>query len=233
MRRFLWIVAALTPLLAAGCNNSSQADPVARMTRALGGREAIGRLHSLSVAANCIGPDGHFRTWVESVRPGSVHFRQSDGVDSIAVWSTPDSTWLSDGARMVEGDPRVRAFVRGHEFHLDLFEIDTRFSGHTVAGMDTVDGHACARVDMRDEGGSPAAIFIDEESGLPRLLELNPAGAEGTLRIMFDDWREVAGLMVFFAFGMAEGPDRNFIYRYTEIVPNQVPPGLFDPRQFR
>jgi hypothetical protein len=233
VRRFSILLFGLAAVLVAGCGSRQEPDPIAHMTQALGGRAAIDHLRSLSVSANCAGPGGYFRTWVESWRPGRVHFRQSDGVDSVAVWSTPDSTWLSDGSETVAGDERVRAFVRGHEFHMDLFEIDSRFSNHAVAGRDTVEGIVCTRVDMTDEDGNPAAIFIADKTGLPRVLELNPPGAAGTVRLILDDWRKVSGLMVFFSFTMSEGPERSFVYRYTEIVPNQVRPEIFDPRQFR
>ena len=47
-----------------------------RMIKALGGREAIGRLRSLAAEANCDGPDGAFRTRVESFRPDAVYFHR-------------------------------------------------------------------------------------------------------------------------------------------------------------
>lgn len=227
------VLLAASLACAAGCGKAGDSDPVARMTEALGGRAAIGRLESLSAAADCAGPGGHFRTWVESLRPGSVHFRQSDGTDSVAVWSTPDSTWLSNGGDVVAGDERVRAFVRGHEFHMQLFEAETRFSGHAVAGSDTVDGHTCTLVTMKDEAGDPAVLLLDQKTALPRMLELNPPGAAGPVRVYFDDWRRVGNLVCFFSFRMTEGPGRTFSYRYTEIIPNRVAAATFATREFR
>lgn len=219
--------------LAVACAKHGAQDPLERMLEALGGRNAIGRLQSLSVSANCAGPSGHFHTWVESLRPGSVFFRQSDGADSIAVWSTPDSTWLSNGDRIVAGDARVREFVRGHEFHLLLFEVESRFSGHTVAGRDTIEGSACTRITMTDENGDPAELLIDDHNGLPRMLELNPPEAQGPVRVYFDDWARAGDLLLFNSFRMTEGPGRSFLYRYLEIVPDGVDPAVFNPREFQ
>jgi hypothetical protein len=229
-----WIPAlGLAFVLFAGCGNRRSEDPVERMRAALGGARAIDQLESLSVMANCAGPGGHFKTWVESLRPGSVHFRQSDGIDSIAVWSTPDSTWLGNGDRYAAGDARVRAFVRGHEFHLEILEVETRFTDHAVAGKDTVEGHVCTRVTMKDEFGDPAVLLIDDSNDLPRMLELNPPGAEGPVRAIFDDWKRLDGLMYFFSIRMTEGPERSFLYRYQEIVPDGVDPSVFDTRRFQ
>ena len=112
-----------------------------RMFAALGGREAISGLRSLSVEADCTGPDGGFVTRVESFRPGSVYFAQSAGDRATEVWSTKERTWRDDaeaGTRdLGEG---VRHFVRAHEFHLLLFELESRFSNHRQGEEEVVGG---------------------------------------------------------------------------------------------
>jgi hypothetical protein len=211
------IAAAL--VLALACNRAPR-DPVDHMLDALGGRDAIARLASLRVVADGRGPAGDFRTEMESIRPDSVVFRQSSARGTSAVGSGPRGAWATENGEAVSDTGAGRAFARGHEFHLLLFEIETRFSGHAPGGEEIVEGRPCARVTMTDENGQPAVLLVDRESGLPRLLELNPRGARGVVRVSFGDWRVIDGLRYFGAFTLTEGPNRAFTWHYTEIVPS-------------
>jgi hypothetical protein len=205
----------------------ARAGDVDRMMQALGGREAIGRLEGLSVQADCSGPGGAFRTYVVSARPDRVFFRQSDGEDSLAVWSTSVLTWMSDGGAPQVADPHVRSFVRGHEFHLMLFDLETRFSDIKEAGSDVMGGLAGLRLNMKDAAGHPAALLLDEETAMPLALELNPEGAAGTVRVFFDAWEKKGSLLYFHAFELTEGEDRRFTYHYLSIVPGKIEPDVF------
>jgi hypothetical protein len=80
---------------------------------------------------------------------------------------------------------------------------------------------------MIDREQNAAALFVDQRTDLPRMLELNPPGAAGPVRIYFDDWRRVGALLYFFSFRLTEGPERVFTYRYTVISPNTVDAGEF------
>lgn len=213
------LVAPLLLALAAGCARAPR-DPVEQMLAALGGREAMARLEALRVVAEGRGPAGDFRTEVESIRPDSVVFRQRSTRGTSAIGSGPHGAWARENGEAISDTGAARAFARGHEFHLLLFEVDSRFSGHAVEGEEIVDARACARVTMTDENGQPAVLLVDRESGLPRVLELNPRGARGVVRISFGDWREIDGLRYFGAFTLTEGPNRSFSWHYVEILPS-------------
>jgi hypothetical protein len=211
----------------AQAQESSLLDP---MLAALGGRAAIERLQSLSVEADCTGPGGEFRTRVESARPGAVYFRQAAGDQVTEIWSTPERTWTVDAAGAARDlDDGVRAFVRGHEFHLLLFEIESRFSNFRTDEPGAEEGRPCDRILMEDEGDQPAAICIDSANALPLVLELEPAGAEGALQIFFGDWERIEGLSYFRSFTLLEGTEREFTYRYRELIPNGAGVRFDDP----
>lgn len=206
-----------------------KADPAAaqpvieRMLSALGGRRAIDGLASLAVEADCSGPGGPFRTRVESLRPDAVHFVQRAGDHTTELWSTGEATWRLDAA----GEPEIvddgaRSFLRGHEFHLLVLELEERFSEHRLGGADRVEGRACRRIAMRDADGRPASLCVDDESFLPLELVTNPPGAAGPLTLRPADWREVGGILYFHSFELGEGPDRVFTYRYDSIRPGAV-----------
>ena len=201
-----------------------------RMMTVLGGRDAIESLRSLAAEADCTGPGGEFRTRVESFRPGATYFHQVAGERTTEIWSTAERTWRRDAdAGLAELGRGVRYFVRGHEFHLLLFELESRFSNHRLADATEIHGRACRRIAMEDESGHPASICIDESDGMPIALEMNPPGAQGPIRIRFDDWREVEGIRYFHSFELTEGPARTFTYRYRSLEPDSVAADRFVP----
>ncbi|MCI0658192.1 MAG: hypothetical protein L0170_14160, partial [Acidobacteria bacterium] len=117
------------------------------MIEALGGAPAIESLTSLAVEADCTGPSGSFRTTLQSLRPGSVYFGQTSDEGTTRIWSTPGRTWTLEGEASKTLPEDVRRFVRGHEFHLLLFEIETRFPKREVASGEVVDGQPFTRIE--------------------------------------------------------------------------------------
>lgn len=209
---------------AGGSTTSGKADQlIDRMIEALGGREPIAALRSLAVEAHCSGPGGGFRTWVDSLRPGAVHFRQESEDGTMEIWSTAEATWsrgVEGGLELIDDGPR--SFLRDHEFHLLILELETRFSEHRLGELVQLDDVACRRIVMTDGAGRPAAVCVDETDGLPLVLEMNPEGAAGPLRIRLADWREIEGIRYFHSFVLTEGSDRTFTYRYEKIAPGAV-----------
>jgi len=198
------------------------------MIAALGGTERIAALESLEAEAECLGPGGAFHTTVRSLRPGKVAFLQTTPTDRTDIRSTPTRTWSVSADGKVEKRPAsLRAFVRGHEFHLLMFEVYERFHDHAVRGRRTMDGRPCLGIDMLDESGRPASLCLDEATHLPIALGLNPEGAEGPITILFHDWAPVDGVSYFWSFTLTEGT-RGFRYAYVGIRPGVVSKELFD-----
>ena len=227
--RFFIVALLLCAVTTAAQADSADSQKILdRTLETLGGRRAIGQLRSLAVEADCTGPGGDFHTRVDSFFPGMTYFEQTAGDEVTRIWSTPERTWHQEPDGTIEPlDANTRYFLRSHEFHLLLFELESRFSDHHLAGLDSIGGTPCRLIEMIDESGRPASICIAESDGLPRLLELNPEGAQGSVRITFEDWREIEGLRYFSAFRLTEGPDRVFTYRYRRLEPDAVPADLF------
>lgn len=227
------LAAALTVALLGGplsgeVRDDELQETIDRMISALGGRAAIDELRSLAVEADCTGPGGEFQTRVESLRPGAVYFRQRSGESSTEIWSTAARTWTRDPEEgLSELDDGARDFVRGHEFHLLLLELETRFSGHRLSDPSPGPAETCRRIDMEDSSGHPASICVRESDGLPAFIEMNPPGASGPLHVRFEDWREIEGIRYFHGFVLTEGADRTFTYRYRTLQPNAVAASRF------
>ncbi len=74
---------------------------------------------------------------------------------------------------------------------------------------------------MSDQQSRPASICISDESHLPLMLEMNPAGAASPVRVYFENWQWRDGIRYFWAFNLTEGgPERTFRYDYRDIRPN-------------
>jgi acetolactate decarboxylase len=202
---------------------------VDRMLDFLGPAAARDAVHSLTTEAACSGPDGSFRTLVRSRRPDGVYFEQESERGTSHVWSLPERTWTRTPKGDVANLPDdVRARLRGHEFHLQLLEFPQRFAGYRLRGTEsTLTGKDATRIDMRDETGRAASVWIDPETGEPVQLEMNPEGAQGALRLTYHVWKERDGVQWFRGFVLNEGEDRVFRYRYTTIQPNDVPGAFF------
>jgi len=188
-------------------------------------------VQSLTTTADCEGPNGPFETTVTSIRPDTVYFRQASARGITEIWSTAERTWGGNAGEQYEHlTPQVRDFVRGHEFHLMVLDIRSRFSEFELGGPETVGGAECLRVSMVDDARERASICIRTSDWLPVELRLNPAGATGPLSIAFQNWQPTDGLNLFYSMELTEGPDRVFSYDYVNISVNtfayemRVPP---------
>lgn len=192
-----------------------------RMLEAIGPETARNSVQSLTATAEGIGPDGSFAVTVTSIPPGAVYFRQQTVHGITEIWSTPERTWGGTVGEDYEPmGPRVREYVRGHEFHLMLLEVKSRFSGFAMQGEESVEGSTCLRVSMRDESGQPASICVRPDDWLPLELRLHSESSAGPVRVVFADWRQVDGLYQFHATKLVEDPERLFSYQYVDVAIN-------------
>ena len=200
------------------------------MLSALGGRDAISRIDSISVEANCTGPGGRFRTWVDSIRHDRTRFRQVSEQGETEIFRIGDVVWTMDEDGTSRRRPAgVGSFVAGHEFHLLLFELERRFRDFAVGEMGEVDGSPCRWLEMTDRDGKPATLCIAADH-MPLELVTNPDGAAGPVRVRFADWSELDGVKLFWSFRLDEGTERRFGYRYSGIWINELPmTSLFVP----
>lgn len=203
-------------------------EAIAAAIEAMGGEKPIRQVNSLAVRADCTAPDGsEFSTEVLSIRPDRTLFRQtSDGM--TAEWvAIDDKAWRLDrerGRRKAESK-KMRETIRGHEVHLMLFELDSRFQAHTLPLEPAAD---CNLIEMKDLFGAPASVCLDSESSLPLRLTYQPAGQkkEPPIQIELESWREIDGVSFVEAFTLRQG-DEPFTYQYDTIEPNAVDQATF------
>ncbi len=209
----LTMIAACAPAAAPGAEEA-----IGRMLEAFGSERARDNVRGLTTVAEANGPDGPFITTVTSIRPDTVHFHQQEGLSATEIWSTPDRTWGgSNQEAYAELAPGIRAFVRGHEFHLMLIDMPNRFSNFAMQGEDQVGDKPCLRISMTDEFGAAASICIGEADWLPLELQLATEQSDSPISIEFADWRMVDGINWFHACQLTDASgDFNFQFRQIE-----------------
>lgn len=191
------------------------------MMTAVASRRLRSSIQSLTATAECTGPDGAFETTVTSIRPDTVYFRQASERGVTEIWSTAERTW--GGAAGEEYElltSQVRDFVRGHEFHLMVIDMNERFSDFKMIGLEKSGDADCFRISMKDSAGADASVCVRSDNWLPAEMELNPGSAAASMRIVFDDWRKAGGLNAFHSLELTEQPDRVFSYRYVDVSIN-------------
>ena len=207
---------------------------VRRSIEALGGPEAIRSVKSLRVQATCSGPRGPFETEVLSYRPESTLFRQESDRGSVEMVVVGDVGWTRDreSGEIKPLSAGMRSFVRSHEFHLLVLEMDQRYSDHAQADPDSdQEGGSpahCQLIEMRDRLNLPVSVCIASDTNLPARMTVTPAAEFGddVIRITFEDWKRIDGVMYFHSFTLYQGEDE-FRYKYQSIQPNGVDPSIF------
>jgi hypothetical protein len=231
-RPALLLIAAAAAAPGHGANGDTVPEAAAvleKTARAMGGGWGT-HLRRLTVQAVVTGPDGASRVTVDSAYPDRLHFQQRffDG-RHFSGWANGDAAWYLEG-----NDPRprpltatARALLRANEWHVICLGLADRFSDITAAAYETVAGQEALRLDMSDELGRPAAVFIDVQSFLPVALELAGEEDGGEVSIRFANWRELDGLQLFRKATVVDGP-RVSHYLYTDIGVDRPEGGEFD-----
>jgi len=161
---------------------------------AMGGRQALAKVTSISAMASCHGPKGHYETRLVSDRHGNLSFQQFfpdhrniEGIHDGRGWSqNPDGTyeWI---------DATEVAVLRGHDFPMMAVDLARRFHDFKTIGRVQYEGQPAVQVDMIDDLGHPATIYFSSDSRLPLAVTVANlrAAAPPTITSRFDAWRSV------------------------------------------
>ncbi len=78
------------------------------------------------------------------------------------------------------------------------------------------------------EDGRPISIFYRRDDHLPAGMVFEPPGEDPEIiTIVYDDWREVAGVKLFGSFELTHG-DAVFTYDYTRVEPGALEKAIFE-----
>lgn len=205
--------------------SETSAAALQRLADAVGTREARQALVGISARAEANGPRGAFASEMISLNDGTARFRllmAEGGTELLLAADRPYTRSLTGTSRELAAatDRSLASFVRGHEVHRMLLDLELRF-----------------RPDSRAvEPGCQALLGPDDlavticratDSALPATIELAlPAGlGGGSTRIELGNWRGLHGVQLPFAADFLHAGELH-TYRYTEVLPFRLAPGV-------
>ena len=212
-----------------GAGLRAKSPPLAEVAAAIGPAEARQALFGISARAEASGPRGAFVSEMLSLADGTARFRLTKGNEITELLLVDGKPFARSGAASPVGGPlrpaeaTMAGFVRGHEVHRMLLDLDLRFQ---VVERATAPG--CLAL----AGPDASAVTLCRAAGsdLPATLELGSPSAAGgdSVTLELGDWRGVLGghgVRLPFAVSFLHAGERHD-YRYTEVLPFRIAPGV-------
>lgn len=189
---------------------------------AMGGKEALEKVISISAIASCRGPKGAYETRLVSDRHGNLSFQQFfpdhkniEGIHDGRGWSqNPDGTYEWIGSIEV-------SILRGHDFPMMAVDLAKRFRDFKTIGRVQYEGQPALQVGVTDDLGHPATIYFSWDSHLPlALTTANPrAATPPTVTSRFDAWKSVNGVRLVSHVTILYGSD-SFVFDFKSLILN-------------
>jgi hypothetical protein len=194
---------------------------------AVGSPEARAAFTAIASRAECTSPAGKtFTTEIVALADGRTRMFQQHAEGRRAEI-------LVDGGRAFRRETReaplqpapedVVSFVRGHEIHRMILDLDRRFR---PTGEGTA---AAACLEAVGPDALPARICRGEDGALPTRIELTQPDGQ-TVAIELDDWRELFGVRLPFAAVFVSRGER-WSYRFVDVLPFRLAPEVDLPAQ--
>lgn len=200
------------------------AEAVQRIADAIGPRDARQALAGISARAEASGPRGAFASEMISLSDGTARFRLGMASGNTDLLVAAGTAYLRSGAGALESaDAAMAGFLRGHEVHRMLLDLEQRFRPDARATQP-----GCLALLGPDD--LPVTICREAGVDLPRTIELELPAAlgGGSTTIELGDWRSLHGVRLPFAADFLHAGERH-TYRYTEVLPFRLAPGAALP----
>jgi hypothetical protein len=213
---------------------SSVSQVLAAAAEAMGGRDAVARIQSVTAIAEGRSPaGGTYRMEVRSTRDGRIEFRhRSTGGESEVIVLGRSRAWSRDprtGA-VVPVDAGTAGVVRAHDFSMIAVDFGARYSGLELAGIESFSGERCYRVSGRDGAANVVESCFSVDSHLLRGQTVRDASRPTAppVRISFDEWRRVDGVLLPSRV-TATDQKGDFVLTFTTLAVNDVDEAIFSP----
>lgn len=214
-------------LLAAALLAQPSPAELADVAEVLGPAASRRALEGIVATAEVAGPRGGFTSEIISLADGTARFRLI--AESTTELAVVDSVGLRRSpAGILEPAPALVAFVRGHEVHRMLIDLERIFAAAGTVGAD-----GCMAVHADHGAATVCGVGAGAEGAeVGRLDSIVLAGSESSggepVTLQFGDWRLVHGVELPFAVEFLHAGERHS-YRYLEVLPFRLAPGTALP----
>lgn len=171
-----------------------------RSRQAIGDSATIDSLKNLHVEANCEGPNGKYKTTIDSWFDGKVRFLQERESETSTQAAQPsvingDYAWQMDA----DGEYSLLApfhtlVIELHEYQRMAVDFQSMFSDFEWKGTEKFGGKSCTMVQAKHRLGQEIFLYFDEQTSLFSGYILPIPGTDEVVTNVFDDWRIVDGL---------------------------------------
>ncbi len=223
------LLTAWLGFLAAGVAFSATTLPgLAELARAVGSPSARAAIGGIAAQAEASGPRGAFRSEVLSLTGDSARFRLTKGAEATEILLAAGKPFqrAAAGGGFEAADAALASFVRGHEVHRMLLDLEQRFRPDARA----VEPGCLA---LRGPDGLAVTLCRAGTGELPGTiaLELPAAAGGGNVTLELGDWRSLPSapeVQLPFTVDFLHGSERH-TYRYTTVLPFRLAPGIALP----
>lgn len=164
---------------------------------AMGSKDALAHIRSISAIAACHGPKGDYETRIVSDRDGNLSFQQFFPDHKNIAGILNGRGWqLADHGRAEWIDTSETAVLRGHEFPMMAIDLGKRFHDFKTVGTTEFEGQRAIQVAMTDDLGHPAAAYFSPSSHLLEGLTVTNARTGGPITIRFNSWKSVGDVKI-------------------------------------
>lgn len=199
---------------------------------AMGGRKALNSIRSITALADCVGPNGPYKTEVYSARGGRLKFRQiRPGEKAFLSYINGNQYWTKDetSGLVSAADNRLAVMIRSHEFQMIAITPLERYGNAVFDGYEDFDGVRCLKLRVTDELGKIAYLFFREDQRLMAGVSvLDPRFETPTqVRIVFKDWMQV-GKAKLPSKVIATDKSGDFTLDFKKIILNRTDERIFE-----
>jgi hypothetical protein len=192
---------------------------------AVGGKDAISKINSIEVFAECVGPKGKYTTAINSFRTNKTHFKQTftykDKITNVFIndkfaWEADDKT---NEFSIVS--PFQKLVVNLHEYQKMSFDFQKMFSGFELFGDEIFNEKPSVKVSAKNNLGGTIHLFFDKESKLLAGYILPIPDSDESVKNVFNEWKIVKGVKLPVVV-TATDKEGDWVLRFNKLTLNKA-----------
>ncbi|MCB1024458.1 MAG: nuclear transport factor 2 family protein [Acidobacteria bacterium] len=160
---------------------------------AIGSKDAIARLRNIKAKANCIGPDGNYKTPVTSFRSNKTIFLQTFSYksDRKTIYINEKFGWSPSENDEIPKivSPFEKLVVRLHEYQKMSFDFRSMFSDFALVGNAVFEGRKSTKVRAKTDLDGSIFLYFDIQNKTLSGFEFRPNGSDQIIKNVFGGWK--------------------------------------------
>ena len=209
------------------------------MLEAMGGKDAFDKIKSTHVKSKVETQMGNVEMESRFMPPDRFLMEQSvPGMGRIRMGSDGEVGWMHNPMMGYDLIPKEQLEGMGRQanMHMMLLQMDDEYEKMETVGTADFQGNACYKVKLAaEENDGQQHVFINRETKLAEGMEIEQRqmGRAMTVRMIFDDWKDVGDVKLFHKLHIEQQGQRQTM-EFTSIELNSVDEAVFElPEQVR